>query len=70
MGYLGYEFLLPEYNHRTDEYGGSIENRMRFVREMIEVTQGRGRQGLRRRAARQPRGTARPAGQQPAIRGA
>ncbi len=38
MGYLGYEFLLPEYNHRSDEYGGSIENRVRFVREMIEVT--------------------------------
>ncbi|MBS3650247.1 FAD-dependent oxidoreductase [Pseudaminobacter sp. 19-2017] len=38
MGYLGYEFLMPEYNHRTDEYGGSIENRVRFVREMIEVT--------------------------------
>ncbi|HEV7307423.1 FAD-dependent oxidoreductase [Ensifer sp.] len=38
MGYLGYEFLLPEYNHRTDEYGGSIENRIRFVREMLDVT--------------------------------
>lgn len=38
MGYLGYEFLLPEYNHRSDEYGGSIENRVRFVRELIEVT--------------------------------
>lgn len=38
MGYLGYEFLLPEYNHRTDEYGGSIANRVRIVREMIEVT--------------------------------
>lgn len=38
MGYLGYEFLLPEYNHRSDEYGGSLENRVRFVREMIEVT--------------------------------
>jgi dimethylamine/trimethylamine dehydrogenase len=38
MGYLGYEFLLPEYNHRTDEYGGSIANRVRFVRELIEVT--------------------------------
>lgn len=38
MGYLGYEFLLPEYNHRTDEYGGSVANRVRFVREMIEVT--------------------------------
>ena len=38
MGYLGYEFLLPEYNHRTDEYGGPIENRVRFVREMLQVT--------------------------------
>lgn len=38
MGYLGYEFLLPEYNHRSDEYGGGIENRVRFVREMLEVT--------------------------------
>ena len=38
MGYLPYEFLLPEYNHRTDAYGGPIENRVRFVREMIEVT--------------------------------
>jgi dimethylamine/trimethylamine dehydrogenase len=39
MGYLGYEFLLPEYNQRTDAYGGTIENRVRFVREMIEATQ-------------------------------
>ncbi len=38
MGYLPYEFLLPEYNHRTDAYGGSIENRVRLVREMLEVT--------------------------------
>lgn len=38
MGYLGYEFLLPEYNHRIDEYGGSVANRVRFVREMIEAT--------------------------------
>lgn len=38
MGYLGYEFLLPEYNHRIDEYGGSIDNRVRFVRELVEVT--------------------------------
>jgi len=38
MGYLGYEFLMPEYNHRTDEYGGSVENRVRFVREMLEAT--------------------------------
>jgi dimethylamine/trimethylamine dehydrogenase len=38
MGYLPYEFLLPEYNHRTDAYGGSIENRVRLVREMLEAT--------------------------------
>lgn len=38
MGYLGYEFLLEEYNQRTDSYGGSVENRVRFVRELIEAT--------------------------------
>jgi dimethylamine/trimethylamine dehydrogenase len=38
MGYLPYEFLLPEYNQRTDEYGGSIENRVRLVRELLSVT--------------------------------
>jgi dimethylamine/trimethylamine dehydrogenase len=39
MGYLPYEFLLPEWNHRTDAYGGSVANRVRIVRELIEVTQ-------------------------------
>lgn len=38
MGYLGYEFLIEEYNHRTDAYGGSVQNRVRFVRELIEAT--------------------------------
>jgi dimethylamine/trimethylamine dehydrogenase len=38
MGYLPYEFLLPEYNQRTDAYGGSIANRVRLVRELLEVT--------------------------------
>jgi len=38
MGYLPYEFLLPEYNHRTDAYGGPIENRVRLVRELLEAT--------------------------------
>jgi dimethylamine/trimethylamine dehydrogenase len=38
MGYLPYEFLLPEYNQRTDAYGGSVENRTRLVRELLEVT--------------------------------
>lgn len=38
MGYLPYEFLLPEWNHRTDAYGGSLPNRVRIVRELLEVT--------------------------------
>jgi dimethylamine/trimethylamine dehydrogenase len=38
MGYLPYEFLLPEWNQRTDAYGGSLENRVRIVRELLEVT--------------------------------
>src|SRR5262245_18749819 len=31
-------FLSPRYNHRTDEYGGSLRNRMRLLRELIEDT--------------------------------
>jgi dimethylamine/trimethylamine dehydrogenase len=38
MGYLPYEFLLPEWNLRTDAYGGSLANRARIVRELLEVT--------------------------------
>jgi 2,4-dienoyl-CoA reductase-like NADH-dependent reductase (Old Yellow Enzyme family) len=33
-GYLGHEFLSPLANQRTDRYGGSLENRMRFVLEL------------------------------------
>jgi len=36
--YLLSQFLSPEHNHRTDEYGGSLENRVRLVRELIEET--------------------------------
>lgn len=34
-GYLIEQFLSPYTNKREDEYGGSFENRMRFVREII-----------------------------------
>jgi dimethylamine/trimethylamine dehydrogenase len=35
--YLPQQFLTPYYNKRTDEYGGSLENRARFWREAIEM---------------------------------
>lgn len=35
-GYLLSEFLSPLSNQRTDEYGGSFENRTRLLREVIE----------------------------------
>jgi len=34
-GYLIMQFLSAITNHRTDEYGGSLENRMRFLREVM-----------------------------------
>ena len=37
-GYLVSEFLDPDTNDRTDEYGGSLENRYRIVHELVEVT--------------------------------
>jgi dimethylamine/trimethylamine dehydrogenase len=36
--YLPFQFLSPRLNRRTDAYGGSLENRTRLIREMIEVT--------------------------------
>ena len=36
-GYLINEFLSPLTNKRTDEYGGTQENRYRFLREVIEA---------------------------------
>ena len=36
MGYGPYQFLLPWTNKRSDEYGGSLENRVRLMREMLE----------------------------------
>jgi 2,4-dienoyl-CoA reductase-like NADH-dependent reductase (Old Yellow Enzyme family) len=36
-GYLLHEFLSPLSNKRTDEYGGSFENRTRALRETVEA---------------------------------
>ncbi|MBQ0008069.1 MAG: NADH:flavin oxidoreductase [bacterium] len=34
-GYLISQFISPYTNHRHDEYGGSLENRMRFMKEVL-----------------------------------
>ncbi len=36
-GYLINQFLDSKTNHRTDDYGGSLENRSRFLREIVEA---------------------------------
>ena len=38
-GYLLHEFLSPLSNFRTDEYGGSFENRIRLLLEVLEAMQ-------------------------------
>lgn len=35
-GYLLDQFAIAFFNHRTDEYGGPLENRLRFAREIVE----------------------------------
>ncbi|CCH55926.1 NADH:flavin oxidoreductase/NADH oxidase [Fibrisoma limi BUZ 3] len=37
-GYLIEQFISPDSNQRTDEYGGSIENRSRFLLDIAEAT--------------------------------
>ncbi len=49
-GYLLHEFLSPASNQRDDAYGGSPENRARFVAEVVEAVVdaiGAGRVGIR-----------------------
>ncbi len=36
-GWLINQFLSPMFNHRTDEYGGSLENRCRFAIEVLKA---------------------------------
>ena len=40
-GYLIDQFAISLFNHRTDEYGGSLENRLRFAREIVEEIKSR-----------------------------
>jgi 2,4-dienoyl-CoA reductase-like NADH-dependent reductase (Old Yellow Enzyme family) len=40
-GYLPAQFLNPRVNLRTDHYGGDLENRLRFVREVIADVRGK-----------------------------
>jgi N-ethylmaleimide reductase len=49
-GYLIDQFLRSGTNHRTDDYGGSIENRTRFLFEVVDAVTGAvgaGRTGIR-----------------------
>lgn len=39
-GYLLHEFLSPLSNHRTDGYGGALENRARFPLEVVRAVRG------------------------------
>ena len=40
-GYLLDQFAISLFNQRTDEYGGSLENRLRFAREIVEEIKSR-----------------------------
>jgi len=40
-GYLLNQFISPYTNTRTDQYGGTIEKRLRFIREIIEAIRER-----------------------------
>src|SRR4051812_16573453 len=40
-GYLLHEFLSPLSNHRDDEYGGSFENRVRLLLDVVREVRGR-----------------------------
>lgn len=45
-GYLLHQFLSPLSNRRTDDYGGSLENRSRLLREVVSVVRAEWPQGL------------------------
>jgi 2,4-dienoyl-CoA reductase (NADPH2) len=39
LGYLLVQFLSPRTNHRKDDFGGSLENRMRFPLKVVDAVQ-------------------------------
>ena len=41
-GYLIHSFYSPISNKRTDEYGGSFENRIRFLMETVQIVRSFG----------------------------
>ena len=41
QGYGVAQFLCPRTNHRTDDYGGSLENRLRFLRRVLAAVRAR-----------------------------
>ncbi len=45
-GYLLHQFLSPLSNKRTDRYGGSLDNRLRLVREVVQAVRSRWHEGL------------------------
>ena len=45
-GWLLNQFLSPYFNHRTDEYGGSLENRVRFPRQVLQAIRDAAGPGL------------------------
>ena len=61
-GYLLHQFLSPLSNRRDDEYGGSLENRMRFPLEVFDAV----RAAFPARPARDESGYRRPTGRRAA----
>jgi 2,4-dienoyl-CoA reductase-like NADH-dependent reductase (Old Yellow Enzyme family) len=45
-GYLPAQFLNPRLNLRTDQYGGSLENRLRFLRDVLDAVRATVGQGF------------------------
>ncbi len=41
QGYLMAQFLSPRINQRTDHYGGALNNRLRFITEVVEQVRAR-----------------------------